>query len=431
MCPILKKLSNKLEPFHEAYRIINEILATKKGNEIRVLEHLLSYAEYQFGEKVNGVLYRERDGERINSWNIDLEIYYGINARMVDFYTSDRSLGLIKKSEKISLYLERSPRYINPWLIHLDSDGSDGISGLSEEEKNHLLQMLFTTESNLCKLTEERRQFDVAEGHCQRCLAYAKRLGIEGEFKTNMILEALTSCGDLRQRQDDFSSAVKYAEEAYNLVVEAYNPVHPQVQDAAGVLIQILIANDNLYDAQRFAEITYSNLRDKKNGMDQESEAVAMGAYNLAHVIYQQEGDRVKAEKLAREAIRIRTSIYGINSHTIGVSCDLLARIMREQNDLGDETRKLFERSLAIFNKDEGEDGLGVAAVNNNLGKFYHMLAGTQPTIDSKRTQLQLSKSYYEQALRIYWKICGPEHSYTLLGGNRLMIVMRELGIEV
>eukprot|EP00596_Hydrurales_sp_CCMP1899_P004393 CAMPEP_0119039972 /NCGR_PEP_ID=MMETSP1177-20130426/9750_1 /TAXON_ID=2985 /ORGANISM="Ochromonas sp, Strain CCMP1899" /LENGTH=246 /DNA_ID=CAMNT_0007004543 /DNA_START=719 /DNA_END=1459 /DNA_ORIENTATION=+ len=246
-----------------------------------------------------------------------------------------------------------------------------------------------------------------------------------------MILEALTSCGDLRQRQDDFSSAVKYAEEAYNLVVEAYNPVHPQVQDAAGVLIQILIANDNLYDAQRFAEITYSNLRDKKNGMDQESEAVAMGAYNLAHVIYQQEGDRVKAEKLAREAIRIRTSIYGINSHTIGVSCDLLARIMREQNDLGDETRKLFERSLAIFNKDEGEDGLGVAAVNNNLGKFYHMLAGTQPTIDSKRTQLQLSKSYYEQALRIYWKICGPEHSYTLLGGNRLMIVMRELGIEV
>jgi hypothetical protein len=146
--------------------------------------------------------------------------------------------------------------------------------------------MLFSTESNLHKLTADRRQFDIAEEHCQRCLAYAKRFGIEGEFKTTMILEALRSCVLLRQRQNDFSSAVNYAEEAYNLVVEAYDPVHPQVQEAAGVLIQILIANDDLYDAQRFAEITYSNLRDKKNGMDQESEVVANGAYNLAHVIY-------------------------------------------------------------------------------------------------------------------------------------------------
>jgi hypothetical protein len=110
MCPILKKLLKKLQPFHEAYRIINEILATKKGNDIRVLEHLLSYAEYQFGEKVAGILYRERDGERVSSWNIDLGIYYGINCRIIDFYTSDRSLGTISCSDKMSLYVERALR---------------------------------------------------------------------------------------------------------------------------------------------------------------------------------------------------------------------------------------------------------------------------------------------------------------------------------
>jgi hypothetical protein len=54
MCPILKKLSTKLQPFHEAIRINDEILASKKVDYCRVLEHLLSYSEYQFGEKVNG-----------------------------------------------------------------------------------------------------------------------------------------------------------------------------------------------------------------------------------------------------------------------------------------------------------------------------------------------------------------------------------------
>jgi hypothetical protein len=61
MCPILKQLSIKLQPFLEVIRIKNEILTSKKGKNCRVLEHLLSYLEYQFGEKVAGIDYRERE----------------------------------------------------------------------------------------------------------------------------------------------------------------------------------------------------------------------------------------------------------------------------------------------------------------------------------------------------------------------------------
>jgi hypothetical protein len=45
-----------------------------------------------------------------------------------------------------------------------------------------------------------------------------------------------------------FCERVNFAEEAYNLVVEAYDPVHPQVQEAAGELINILIMKGDLYD---------------------------------------------------------------------------------------------------------------------------------------------------------------------------------------
>jgi hypothetical protein len=43
--------------------------------------------------------------------------------------------------------------------------------------------------------------------------------------------------------------------------------------------------------------------------MDQESEPVAEGAYNLANVILQQKGNLIKAEELARESLRIRSLI--------------------------------------------------------------------------------------------------------------------------
>jgi hypothetical protein len=68
MCPILKKRTRKLQSYREVARVIDEILKSNKGNDYRVLEHLLSFAEHQFGKKVTGKHYREReDGERISN----------------------------------------------------------------------------------------------------------------------------------------------------------------------------------------------------------------------------------------------------------------------------------------------------------------------------------------------------------------------------
>jgi hypothetical protein len=59
---------------------------------------------------------------------------------------------------------------------------------------------------------------------------------------------------DLRGIQSNFIDALPFAEEAYDIVAIAYNPVHPKVQKAAGVLIQCLICKGDLYNGERFAE---------------------------------------------------------------------------------------------------------------------------------------------------------------------------------
>jgi hypothetical protein len=77
----------------------------------------------------------------------------------------------------------------------------------------------------MAAVTMSQNQLDMSEGHYQRCLAYSKRYGLEGEKKIADILTALMIYCNLRQRQRDFSGAVAFAEDAYNLVVEAYDPV--------------------------------------------------------------------------------------------------------------------------------------------------------------------------------------------------------------
>jgi tetratricopeptide (TPR) repeat protein len=243
------------------------------------------------------------------------------------------------------------------------------------------------------------------------------------EDKAVSVCNALRVIYDLRAFQGNFIDALPFAEEAYNLVAIAYNPVHPKDQDAAGTLIECLQQKGDLYNAERFAEATLDSLKDPANGLDQESEEVAEGYYNLAIVISKQLGDLVKAEMLARESLRIRTRVYGNDNVNLGLTCSLLARILMSQDNLGDEKMELFERALANDTKHYGPDGTNVAIHNFNLGNFYHCLADKQQIAQRETEYLCLSKSKFGEAVRIYTKINSPHNQRTTSASSKLSIV--------
>ncbi len=115
MCPILKQLSTQLQPFYEVIRIKDEVLTSKKGKNCRVLKHLLSYLEYQFGEQVAGIDYRERgDGERISNWNVEIEILHNTYTRLAKLYSQNDSLILVRRDEMSLPHSERSLSLLNP-----------------------------------------------------------------------------------------------------------------------------------------------------------------------------------------------------------------------------------------------------------------------------------------------------------------------------
>jgi tetratricopeptide (TPR) repeat protein len=185
------------------------------------------------------------------------------------------------------------------------------------------------------------------------------------------------------------------------------------VQEAANMLIDSLLRVRNFYDAERYAEVTYGNLKDHKNGMDQKSETIAQGAYNFAVAIFRKGGGLIKAERLAREALSIRSRLYSSDHHKLASSCSLLAQILRHQGKLGDETKELCERALAIHIRHQGPDGSNTAISNINLGAFYRKLANVHHLeVALQKTFLLQAKAYFEEAVRIQKKIYSPNHPH-------------------
>jgi hypothetical protein len=163
--------------------------------------------------------------------------------------------------------------------------------------------------------------------------------------------------------------------------------------------------------------------------MDQEGEQVAEGAQNLADVILRQDdGDLIKAEGLAREAIRIRDNLHTANNRGGGTHYLLLTRILQKQGKVGDETKELYERSLAISIRNEGPYGVITATGNIPISRFhYYRLAMTPCTISTKRTQLLLAKSYLEEGIRIATKIHDPTHPNRVSAASLFSDILNEL----
>jgi hypothetical protein len=301
---------------------------------------------------------------------------------------------------------------------------SDSLTG---DQINHILWISSSTEFKIASIYVHRNLFDLAEDYCQRALPHARLYEGEEEEKADLLCRALSAYANLQDRQGKYTAAVAFAKEAYNYVAVVYNPVHPEVQTAACTLIEYLLNKGDLYDAERFSQATLDSLKDPANKVDQQSERVARGNFNLANVIYQQNGDLVKAEMLAKESLRIRTRIFHNDHICVGYSTGLLASVLQSQGNLSNEKKELFERSLAISIKNFGPDGFNTAKDYTNLGVFYHQLAASsQQTGETRKEHMRLSQSNYEEAVRIYTKTFSLDHPKTIHATLRILSELPE-----
>jgi hypothetical protein len=161
---------------------------------------------------------------------------------------------------------------------------------------------------------------------------------------------------------------------------------------------------------------------------------MAQGCYYFAKVLNNQfaenkvgiEIDLGKAEMLARESYRIRAHLYPNNHHLLGVSAHLLATVLKSQNKLGDETKDLYELSLAAAKRNEGSDGCNVGIIIADLGHMFLQRAQNRAlSVDVRKGHLLQARSYYSDAVRLRTEKYGPNNDHTISYKSQLTQVVQ------
>jgi tetratricopeptide (TPR) repeat protein len=346
---------------------------------------LISYALYQFGDRVLGKAYRERafNGERMDNSVVELGILIPMYLDINSVFCDDKSLSIIDCDGLTFSYQEKMLELLRPWSAYLDLNSTSHIDTLDKDQINHTLLCFSQIENNMGSIYTQRNQFDLAESHCQQALSYARLFeGIE-EDKTDLLCRTLEIFYTLRRNQGKYDEAFIFVEEAYNCVAITYNLVHPKVQKAASTLIECLIFKGDFERAETFAQMTLDSLKDPGNGLNQQSEEVAKGYYDLGYAINRTKRDYVEAETLLRESLRIRSRLHDSHHELVGISIGLLARNLESQGNLGGETKDLHERSLVINMRNCGSEGVNTAVSNFSLGYFYHLRAQESQTVET------------------------------------------------
>jgi hypothetical protein len=120
-CKILKSLSNTFEPYSKVVEIIQ--LPLRAPENLRVLKHVLTYAEFQFGERIPNQTYREREsGERMDNWTVELDAMILIYMKFVNIYERNGSLSLIFKDNNTLPYYKKQLKILKPWSLCLNLD---------------------------------------------------------------------------------------------------------------------------------------------------------------------------------------------------------------------------------------------------------------------------------------------------------------------
>jgi hypothetical protein len=203
---MLKKLTKEILPYYDSVGVVSDMLESNNGHDMRFLEHLLSFTDYQCREEAEKRGYHEIGvGQRGSIDIANLLHLVEIYSRLVGIYTSNDSISTKVSDDKVFHYYEKLLCLLNPWLIqiHLNSDVSNRSNVLNDSEKNFLFLKLCFAERGMASVAINRKQFDVAEDHCKRNLNYSKKFGIEGKIKTTSIFRALKLYVHLRGRQGD------------------------------------------------------------------------------------------------------------------------------------------------------------------------------------------------------------------------------------
>ena len=216
-----------------------------------------------------------------------------------------------------------------------------------------------------------------------------------------------------------YGEAMESAKERYSMwaMTDIRNPNSIW---AAFDLIECCLHLNEFVDAEMFARTAYEIINQRTDNIipnDGRQQILARGAYYLAKATFRlaqaggiapeaKQAAGVKAIALAREALEINRQAYGVESTTVATTMEALAEMLDYFNEVDDdEVIRLYEHSISIFARVQGELSVTVAVAEHNLGLQYKrraIRAHNAHDLDLAILNLNLALPRYCEATRIF-----------------------------
>jgi hypothetical protein len=203
------KNDNKLLPFkvvETTLRKFRESAELVKGNvnAIQISEFCIKYAENQFGDRVPGQWYRERedkDSSKIENWFVDvlyLEFFTYSVANNLRLATNSIDNSDLRKESfnKAIRHYKKGLSILEPWrILHtIEKNENERICKLNEGMIDTIYCRLSLIETDLNECNSRLGNFDISNDYLDKAIIHANEVKYE-EKRINLIFDTLVKKG--------------------------------------------------------------------------------------------------------------------------------------------------------------------------------------------------------------------------------------------
>jgi tetratricopeptide (TPR) repeat protein len=396
---------------------------------IALYEKTLIFLEYQYGEHILGTWYRRRkNGDMIKELKIFTLRNMLTESYIQQFTTASSDSALVWAMETRAVLETRRG---------------------NSDDRSLFFEYMYTVETQLADIYEEKSQHQKALHHRQEALAAVRNEGPGYSLKLFVALKDMAALHALNH-----GKGIIYAEEAYNLVAVEYGPEHPTVQTAAMTLISVYLEAGRFAEGGDFARINYESLT-QLNKVDKRKptsfslslhslpEMLAMAKTQVARAWLLTPPDQriggpeaaEEAETLAREASDIFMTNKSNHNFEDAMTTDLamfyetLAEVMMARGNVSSEVESVLQRALSLSQ----DCRVGVVprvkattqrfACLGSLGKFYIQSSAKMSRGRARISDLEKALDAFNEMLRICTVLYGPSDNRVSDARQRIIFV--------
>jgi hypothetical protein len=247
---LLVNLNDKLLTFSDIDSTVTELRTQAKNlkgteSETRILEHRLSFAEYQYGDRTIES-YCEREGNTVDNWNVDIIILYNTCDSLGKLFFDladhmDKNVSKENALKNAIHYYEKSLFLLEPWRLQLDSEENERVDMIDEAQIDEILQFLSKAHNSLGECEIMRHDFDRADMYFDTAILNAKT-------KIALLLCVLAMKGQNLHIYLKLGEPKVVLQELYDLMVESFPEGHPYILMATNHLIKVLLCTGEFAD---------------------------------------------------------------------------------------------------------------------------------------------------------------------------------------